>query len=93
MNKNKKGDIISRIPAWTWTVLSLLAAVLVWSLLSKGEVTGRAFPPLLEVFGSYTKMAVDRGVFWSDIASSLISSISGFALGFLFVIFYYKLFR
>ena len=82
MKNNKKGDIISRIPAWIWTVLSLLVAILVWSLLSKGEVTGRAFPPLLEVLGSYKKMAVDRGVFWSDISSSLISSIAGFALGF-----------
>ena len=84
MKNNKKGDLISRIPAWVWTVLSLIVAVLVWSLLSKGEVTGRAFPPLAEVFGSYKKMAVDRGVFWSDIASSLISSIAGFALGFIF---------
>jgi NitT/TauT family transport system permease protein len=84
MKNNKKGDIISRIPAWIWTVLSLLVAILVWSLLSKGEVTGRAFPPLLEVLGSYNKMAVARGVFWSDIASSLISAGVGFALGFVF---------
>jgi NitT/TauT family transport system permease protein len=53
-------------------------------MLSNGEVTGRAFPPLLEVFGSYEKMAVARGVFWSDIASSLISAGVGFALGFVF---------
>ena len=84
MKKNKKVDIIGRIPAWIWTVLSLLTAIVVWSMLSNGEVTGRAFPPLLEVFGSYTKMAQARGVFWSDIASSLISAGVGFALGFAF---------
>ena len=84
MNKKKKVDIIGRIPAWIWTVLSLLTAVVVWSMLSNGEVTGRAFPPLVEVFASYKKMAVARGVFWSDIGSSLISAGVGFALGFVF---------
>ena len=84
MNKKKKVDIIGRIPAWIWTVLSLITAIIVWALLSRDEVTGRAFPPLLEVFGSYSKMAVTRGVFWSDIASSLISAGIGFALGFIF---------
>lgn len=82
-NKNKV-DIVGRIPKWGWLALSLLTAILLWSVLSHGEVTGRAFPPLLEVFGSYTKMAVDRGVFWGDIASSLTSAGIGFALGFLF---------
>ncbi len=84
MNKKKKVDIIGRIPAWVWTVISLITAIVVWSLLSRGEVTGRAFPPLAEVFGSYSKMANARGVFWGDIASSLISAGIGFALGFLF---------
>lgn len=84
MNKKKKVDIIGRIPAWVWTVISLITAIVVWSLLSRGEVTGRAFPPLAEVFGSYSKMANARGVFWGDITSSLISAGIGFALGFLF---------
>ena len=84
MNKKKKGDIISKIPNWAWLLLSLLTAVVVWTLLSRNPVTARAFPPLTKVFGSYTKMAVSRGVFWSDIASSLISAGVGFALGFLF---------
>lgn len=84
MNKKKKVDIISKIPNWAWLLLSLLTAVVVWTLLSRNPVTARAFPPLTKVFGSYTKMAVTRGVFWSDIASSLISAGVGFALGFLF---------
>ena len=82
--KSNSADLIGRIPNKVWLLLSLLAAIVVWGLLSSNEVTGRAFPPLLEVFGSYTKMAVDRGVFWSDIASSLISAGLGFALGFVF---------
>ena len=84
MNNKNKTDLISRIPSKVWLLLSLLVAIAVWSLLSMGEKTGRAFPPLLEVFGSYTKMAVDRGVFWGDIVSSLTSAGIGFALGFLF---------
>ena len=84
MKKKNNVDIIGRIPAKAWTVLSLLAALVAWTLLSHGEVTARAFPSLLKVFGSYTKMAVDRGVFWGDIASSLTSAGIGFALGFLF---------
>lgn len=84
MKKNKKVDIIGRIPNYAWLILSLLAAILLWSWLSHNEITARAFPPLTEVFGSYKKMAVDRGVFWGDIASSLTSAGIGFALGFLF---------
>lgn len=83
MNKKKKVDVISKIPNWAWLALSLLTAIVVWSWLSANEVTSRAFPPLVEVFGSYTKMAVSRGVFWGDILSSLTSAGIGFALGFL----------
>lgn len=84
MNKKKKVDVIAKIPNWAWLALSLLTAIIVWTLLSQNPVTARAFPPLNEVFGSYTKMAKDRGVFWGDIASSLTSAGIGFALGFLF---------
>ena len=83
MKKKKKVDVISKIPNWAWLLLSLLTAILVWGWLSSNPVTSRAFPPLPEVFGSYTKMAVTRGVFWGDISSSLTSAGIGFALGFL----------
>ncbi len=84
MNKQKKVDVIGKIPSKAWLLLSLLAAIVAYSALSANEVTARAFPPLIEVFGSYTTMAVDRGVFWGDITSSLTSAGIGFALGFLF---------
>ena len=84
-NKKKKPDVIGKIPNWAWLILSLLVAILVWTLLSSNPVTSRAFPPLTEVFGSYTKMAAakeagGRGVFWGDILSSLTSAGIGFAL-------------
>lgn len=84
MNNKNKSDFISRIPKQVWLIISLLAAILLWLGLSHNPVTARAFPPLTEVFGSYTKMANSRGVFWSDIGSSLTSAGIGFALGFLF---------
>jgi len=90
VNKNKnRVDLVDKIPNWGWLLLSLLTAVLVWSWLSANPVTSRAFPPLTEVFGSFSKMATSkanggRGVFWSDVGSSLTSAGIGFALGFLF---------
>ena len=41
----------------------------------------RAFPNVFKVLGSIKTM-IDRGVLWKDISSSLISVISGYALGF-----------
>ena len=97
--KKKKTDWVSKIPKWAWLAISLVVAVIFWTLLSMGEKTGRAFPPLPEVFGSYTKMAVDRGVFWGDVASSLTSAGVGFLLGFVigvpvaFLMAWYRPFR
>lgn len=84
MNKNKKKtDWVSKIPNWAWLLISLIVAIIVWTLLSLGEKTGRTFPPLVDVFGSYVKMATTRGVFWGDVGSSLLSAGIGFALGFI----------
>ena len=97
--KKKKTDWVSKIPNWAWLIISLLVAILVWTLLSKGEKTSLAFPPLLDVFKSYTKMAITRGVFWGDVASSLTSAGIGFFLGFVigvpvaFLMAWYRPFR
>ena len=85
MNKNdKKGfDLITKIPKWGWLLLSLLVALLVWTLLSINPTTARSFPNAVKTFSSAEKM-ISRGVLWQDITSSLISAGAGFLLGFLF---------
>lgn len=80
--KNKGVDIVGRIPKWAWLLISLLTALLVWTLLSINPVTGRSFPNAIKTFSSVAKM-IERGVFFQDIASSLISAGGGFALGFI----------
>lgn len=82
MNQKKKGaDVVGRIPKWAWLLLSLAAALLLWTWLSVNPVTARSFPNAVKTFSSVQKM-ISRGVFWQDIASSLISTVAGFALGF-----------
>lgn len=83
MNKKKGNDFISKIPKAVWLLLSLGCALLLWLWLSKNETTARAFPNPVKVFQSIKLMAETRGVLWKDISSSLISALSGFALGFL----------
>ncbi len=83
MPKKKDNDIISKIPKWVWLLLSLLAAVLLWTALSHNPATANSFYPLPKVFAS-AKTMIDRGFLFQDIASSLISAGIGFALGFLF---------
>lgn len=79
--KNKGADIIGRIPKWAWLLISLLAALLLWTLLSINPVTARSFPNAIKTFSSVATM-INRGVFWQDIGSSLISTAAGFAFGF-----------
>ena len=54
--------------------------MVVWYLLSINTTTARAFQNQVVVLGSIKTM-IDRGVFWNDISSSLISVTAGFALG------------
>ena len=77
MEKKEK----NRIPLWSWNILSLLAALLVWYLLSVNAKTTRSFPNILQVIHAIGTMT-DRGVFFQDILSSMISVFAGFALGF-----------
>ena len=79
--KNKKGSLADRIPHQVWLLISFAAAMALWTLLSVIPATSRAFPNVFKVLGSIKTM-IDRGVLWNDISSSLISVVSGYALGF-----------
>lgn len=76
-NKNKT----SKIPKNVWLLISFAVAMLVWYLLSLNPVTARSFQNQVVVFQSLFTM-IKRGVFWKDIANSLISVTMGFAIGF-----------
>ena len=77
--KTKKSQ--SRIPPALWLLISFLVAMGLWYLLSIIPVTSRAFPNAVVTIQGLAKM-VERGVFWQDLSSSLISVFSGYALGF-----------
>ena len=78
MKKKSKAD---RIPKWAWLLLSFVTAMIVWYLLSLNPQTARSFPYVVKVIQSLPVM-IERGVFWQDIGSSLISVTAGFAIGF-----------
>lgn len=77
----KSGSFIDRIPAKVWLLISLSAAMLLWWVLSINPKTSRSFPNAVIVAESIKTM-IDRGVFFTDIVSSMISVLAGFALGF-----------
>ena len=81
MNDSQKEQPVDRIPARVWLLISFLAAMLLWYVLSIIPATSRAFPNVVKVVQSIGTM-IDRGVLWKDLSSSLISVISGYALGF-----------
>ena len=81
MNKNKN-SWANKIPAWVWVIISFAAAMVVWYILSLLPATKRAFPfAPITIEGLMTM--IERGVFWDDLASSLISVAMGYGLGFL----------
>ena len=71
----------SKIPKKVWLLLSFLTAMVLWTLLSMNEKTARSFPNVIVTFRYMTTM-IERGVFFQDIKSSLISVSAGFAIGF-----------
>lgn len=79
--KNKTGSLADRIPARIWLLISFLAAMLLWWILSIIPATSRAFPNVAKVLGSIQTM-ISRGVLFKDLSSSLISVVSGYVLGF-----------
>ncbi len=79
--KQNGSSLFNRIPKWLWLLLSFGAAMLLWTLLSFNPKTARSFPNAI-VVGEAIITMIGRGVFFKDIASSLISVGAGFALGF-----------
>ena len=79
MNHSKKKKLV--ISDKLWLLLSLVAAIGLWFILSLGEKTGRSFPFIPKVVQAVGTM-IERGAFWKDIKSSLTCVAAGFGLGF-----------
>ena len=79
--EEKKKSLASRIPAKVWLLISLLVALIVWTILSVMPLTARSFPNVIVTIQQIGVM-FGRGVLLTDIASSLISVIAGYVLGF-----------
>lgn len=77
INKKKAG----KIPKVAWLLISFITAMILWYLLSLNPQTARSFPNVIITLQSIGTM-ISRGVFWTDIISSLISVTAGFAIGF-----------
>lgn len=76
-----KSNWVEKIPSNLWVLISLVVAIIIWTILSIIPNTSRSFPNIFYVSESVVTM-MQRGVFWSDIASSLISVLVGFLIGF-----------
>ena len=76
-DRKKDGKAMSRI----WLLLSFLAAVALWTLLSVLPQTARSFPNIIVTL-SQIPVVIERGILWKDLSSSLISVGAGYALGF-----------
>ena len=81
--KAKKKSVVDRIPNWAWLLISLAVALLVWTALSFGEKTGRSFCHPWEIPGLFMTVAFERGILFSDIASSLLTVVAGYLIGFI----------
>ena len=79
--EQKKQSLASRIPSKVWLLISFAVAMLVWYIMSIIPQTSRAFPNVVVTIQGLMTM-VERGVFWQDLSSSLISVAMGYAIGF-----------
>lgn len=77
----QKHSIVDKIPNKMWILLSFVAAIIAWSVLSIIPATSRAFPNVIVVLQQIAVM-IERGVLFKDIASSLISVVAGYFIGF-----------
>ena len=80
--EQKKQSLASRIPPKVWLLISFAAAMLLWYILSIIPTTARAFPNVVVTIQGLMTM-VERGVFWQDLSSSLISVVLGYVIGFI----------
>ena len=80
MEQTKK-TLASRIPSKVWLLISFLAAMAAWFALSIIPATSRAFPNVFVTIEGLLTM-IERGAFWQDLSSSMISVFAGYALGF-----------
>ena len=80
--EQKKQSLASRIPPKVWLLISFAVAMLVWYLMSIIPQTSRAFPNVVVTIEGLMRM-VERGAFWQDLSSSLISVALGYAIGFI----------
>ena len=80
MNK-KSGSLAARIPSRVWLLISLVVALIVWTILSVMPLTSRSFPNVIVTIQQIGVM-YERGVLLTDIGSSLISVLAGYVLGF-----------
>lgn len=76
----KKG-LSSKTMKWVWLLISVASAIVLWTILSVIPSTSRSFPNIVKTF-SQVKVMIERKVLFKDIASSLVSVVSGYALGF-----------
>ncbi|MBO1004379.1 ABC transporter permease [Pseudogracilibacillus auburnensis] len=76
---------IEKVPNKGWLAISIIAALIFWTILSYIPATARSFPNVFLVVESIQIM-IERGVFFKDIQSSLISVTAGFGLGFTFAL-------
>ncbi len=83
MNKDGKLDkkLSEKTKSRLWLLLSLAIALALWTLLSVLPKTARSFPNIIVTLKQIPVM-IERGVLFSDLASSLISVGAGYALGF-----------
>ena len=79
--KKKQSSLADRIQPKAWLAISLIAALIVWTILSVLPNTSRSFPNAIVTI-QQIKVMLDRGVLLTDIASSLISVSLGYILGF-----------
>ena len=76
----KKG-LSAKTMKWVWLLISVASAIVLWTILSVIPSTSRSFPNIVKTF-SQVKVMIERKVLFKDIACSLVSVVSGYALGF-----------